>query len=119
MNIIISQYQNQITVFNVEGRIHLGNAHELRGKAQQEYDQGMRNMILNMAEIQSLTSEGLRTIHFIYNLLQDHEAGDTVQKSRHLKLLSPSDDIRRILKVAGYDAFLDIYDNLQDALVSF
>ena len=66
MNITITEHLNPpVTIFNIEGRIHLGNAAQLREKAQEAYDSGARNLILDLSGVQSLTSEGLRSIHVI------------------------------------------------------
>ncbi|HLF88301.1 MAG TPA: STAS domain-containing protein [Anaerolineales bacterium] len=121
MNITVTQHLTPpVTVFSVEGRIHLGNAFELRERAKEEHDRGMNNLVLDLSGVQSLTSEGLRSIHFIYKLLQpENSPEDSEQKSAHVKLLNPSSDIRRILNLAGFDLFLEIYDQLPDAIASF
>jgi anti-anti-sigma regulatory factor len=40
-------------------------------------------------------------------------------KSLHVKLLSPTADVRRILTLVGFDAFIDIFDNQEEALKAF
>jgi len=122
MNIIITEHLNPpVSIFQVEGRIHLGNASELREKAQEAYDRGARNLVLDLSGVQSLTSEGLRSIHLIHNLYKgestDQESGPVM--SAHVKLLNPTPDVRRILTISGFDLFLEIYDQAQDALASF
>jgi len=109
-----------ITVFNISGRIHLGNAQELRDQAKQEYERGMNHLLLDLSGVQSLTSEGLRCIHYIYNLLMPDNAPEGAEKkSPYVKILNPPAGIRKILNVSGFDLFLDIYDNLPEALASF
>ena len=121
MNIQVEKHHGRVpvTVLRLEGRIHLGNAGELKEKAQREYDQGARNMLLELSELQSLTSEGLRIIHGIYLLFTSEKQEGGPQKSAHLKLANPTNDIRRMLNIVGYDMFLDIYDDLDEAVASF
>jgi anti-anti-sigma factor len=122
MNITITEHLiPPVTIFHLEGRIHLGTAAQLREKAQEEYDRGARNLILDLSEVQSMTSEGLRSINMIYNLFKGESAErrEAMVKSAHVKLLNPSADIRRILNVSGFDLFLEIYDQSRDALASF
>lgn len=122
MNITTIEHQNpSVTVLQLEGRFHLGNAALLKEKAQQAHDSGAKNLILDLSGVQSLTSEGLRNIHFAHNLFADPavSTGDGKTKSPHVKLAGPSPDIQRILKIAGYDLFLEIFDTPEQALASF
>ena len=123
MNIHVSQEQGRVpvTVFRLEGRVNLGNADELERMAQQAYDNGTRDLIIDLAEVTSLTSAGMRVLHSIYRLLgvDAPEGSVHVRRSPHLKLLNPSPYVRRVLEIAGYDLFLDIYSDLQEAVASF
>lgn len=123
MNITVSQEQGQVpvTVFHVEGRINLGNADDLTRKAQKAFEGGMRDLILDLSEVESLTSAGLRSILTILKMLgtESGQAGGATGKSRHLKLLGPSTYLMITLTTAGFDRYLEIYDNLPDALASF
>jgi len=60
MNISISEEQGRIpvTVFHVTGRINLGNADELTRRVQNSYQGGMRDLILDLSGVDSLTSAG-------------------------------------------------------------
>ena len=123
MNIRVSQEQGRVpvTVFRLDGRVNLGNADELERMAQQAHADGMRDLIIDLEEITSLTSAGMRVLHSIYRLLGvDAPEGSTkIHKSLHLKLVNPSPYVRRVLEIAGYDLFLDIYGDLQEAVASF
>jgi anti-anti-sigma factor len=123
MNIRVSQEQGRVpvTVFRLDGRVNLGNADELERMAQQAHADGMRDLIIDLEEVTSLTSAGMRVLHSIYRLLgvDASERSTHIQKSRHLKLVNPSPYVRRVLEIAGYDLFLDIYGDLQEAVASF
>jgi hypothetical protein len=44
---------------------------------------------------------------------------DGTFKSPHLKLLSPDKNVTQVLSMAGFDMFLEIYNNLKKAVASF
>lgn len=131
LEIFVSQEQGRapITVFHLKGRMNLGTAEQLQARAQETVQAGARYLLLDLTGVQSLTSAGLRAIHQIYQLLRDastaegDEAARKAQagalKSPHLKLLNPTPEVRRVLQIAGFDMFLEVHDNLKDAIVSF
>ena len=123
MNILVSHEQGRIpvTVFQIEGRINLGNADELTRKVESEYRSGMRDLILDLSGVESLTSAGLRAILTIMKLLgtESNDLSGQSSKSSHLKLLNPTEYVSITIKTAGFDRYLEIYENLSEALASF
>lgn len=124
MEIAISQEQGRVpvTVFQVKGRVNLGTAELLQAEARKAIESGARDLLLDLSEVDSLTSAGLRALHHIYNLLHDEsptgQSGGDV-KSPHLKLLNPPAGVRSVLKIAGFDMFLEVHDDLKAAVASF
>jgi anti-anti-sigma factor len=123
MNITISQEQGRVpvTVFKVVGRINLGNADDLTRKVQKAYQEGTRDLVLDLSGVDSLTSAGLRAILTVMKLLGT-DSDDTPSprsRSRHVKLLNPTEYVLITLKTAGFDRYLEIYDSLTEALASF
>ena len=123
MNITISQEHVRVpvTVFKVEGRINLGNADELTRKAQKAYQDGMRDMVLDLSGVESLTSAGLRSILTIMKMLgiDSTEKSGLSGKSLHFKLLNPTEYVLITMRTAGFDRYLEIYQSLPEALASF
>ena len=119
-----------VTIFHIQGRINLGTADDLKQKAQAVFEDGAHNLLLDLSGVKSITSEGLRVIHTIYRLYLDKPSREAVNekqpgvdespiKATHFKLLNPSSDILRVLKISGFDRFIEIYENLDDAVESF
>ncbi len=110
-----------VTVIYVQGQINLGSTPQLEETARTEYDNGMRDLLIDFSEATSLTSAGLRTLLVLYRLLGDasSDASGSRRKSAHLKLLNLSPDLRRVLQIAGFDNFIEIYDDLPAAVASF
>lgn len=110
----ISQAQGQphITVFEIRGRINLGNYRELEQAAQQAYEKGTRNLVMDFSGVDSLTSIGIRSLVFIHKMLAENGDG-------RLKLAGVLPFIREMLEIAGVAQFLDMHETTADAIAAF
>lgn len=130
MEISASQMQGRVpvTVFHIKGPV-ISNV-ELQQQAQEAFDAGTQNILLDLTDVPYMATSGLRALHFIYTLLRTdtpEESTEAVNKgiaagtfvSPHLKLLKPSAHVMEALKVAGYDMFLEIHRDLKRAIASF
>jgi anti-sigma B factor antagonist len=113
----VSQAEGSIpvTVFELQGRVNLGNTSELEQVAKDAYDNGTRDLIIDIGKVDSLTSAGIRALMVVYKLL----AGDDGKKSKHVKLVSPTKYVREVLEVAGITDSIEIYDTQDEAIASF
>lgn len=123
MNITISQEQGRVpvAVFKVVGRINLGNADDLTRRVEKAYQEGTRDLVLDLSGVDSLTSAGLRAILTIMKMLgtDSEDTSGSRSKSRHVKLLGPTEYVLITLNTAGFDRYLEIYESLPEALASF
>jgi anti-anti-sigma factor len=119
MDIKVSQVQGRVpvTVLRVEGRINLGNAEELEAHARQAHANGARDMLVEMSQVPSITSAGLRSLLYAYKLVTGEAKSGG--KSPHFKLLNPSPAVLKVLQTAGFDSYMDIHSELQEAVDSF
>lgn len=119
-----------VTVFHVKGEITVESYEELQRQAEDAYEGGMRNLLLDLTQVTFVSSSGLRAIHNIFDLLRSDgtkDSDETVRngvragtfRSSHLKILNPSRDVLKVLRMSGFDMFLDIHADLQEALASF
>lgn len=124
----VSQVQGRVpvTVFRLKDRVNMGNVGELEQAAQQAYDQGMRCLLLDLTDMPSITSAGLRAILIIHRMLEGQPdsaststSAPAPHKSAHLKLLNPSPEVRRVLNIAGFDRYFESYVDLHKAISSF
>jgi hypothetical protein len=46
-------------------------------------------------------------------------AGDEGQKSKHVKLVSPTSYVREVFEISGVANSIEIYNTLEEAIVSF
>lgn len=132
MEIAVTREEGRVpvTVLHVKGEIALDGQDQFLERAQEVYEAGARYLLLDLTDATFLSSSGLRTIHFLFDLLRRDvpEESDSAMrqglrdgtfKSHHLKLLRPSGNVLRTLETAGYDMFLDIYTSLREAIASF
>jgi anti-anti-sigma regulatory factor len=119
-----------VTILHVMDRINLGNAGQLEEAARAAYQQGNRNLLIDLTEVPSITSAGLRAILVIYKLLGSERSNhvypdanglspDQPAKSAYLKLLNVAPEVRKVLRIAGFEDYLEIYNDQDQAIASF
>ena len=110
----VSQAQGRIpvTVFQLQDRVNLGNFAELEQAARDEYDKGMRNLVIDLSRTPSLTSIGVRALIIIHKMLAEDQG-------KHLKLANPIPPIRDMLDISGVTEYLEIYDSVDEAVASY
>ncbi len=106
-----------ITVLHLQGRINMGNADVLEQAASLAYEQGSRYFILDLKEVPSLTSAGLRAIQKIYAMT--HQGSPPASHTGYLKLANASPEISQTLKLAGFDTFIGLHDSVDSAAAGF
>ena len=110
----VSQMQGNIpvTVFQLQDRVNLGNYKELETSAKETYDNGMRDLVIDLSKSDSLTSIGIRALVIIHKML-------STESGNHFKLAGVMPAIRDMLDVAGITQFIEMYDTVDEAVASF
>lgn len=110
----ISQAQGRVpvTIFRLQDRINLGNFAELEDVAKESYQNGMRDLVLDLGQTVSLTSIGIRAIVIIHKML-------SADGGNHLKIANPMKYIREMLDIAGVTQFIEIHNTVDEAVASF
>lgn len=135
----------QITVENVQGKVLLAvmglhgkmdasNFESVIDKAKEIYAAGVRYLLLDMSELDFMSSSGLVAVHSIALLMrgdQPHDLEDgwevfrAIDRDRdagiqtHLKLLNPQPKVTLTLEKTGMDKFFEIHTDRQVAIDSF
>jgi hypothetical protein len=126
----VEQARVPVTVMHIRGEINTNTYEQLQIRADEVHDAGARDILLDLTNVPYVSSAGLRAIHYIFTLLRTSAAQESDEamskglrdgtfKSPHLKLLNPTDAVCEVLKVSGFDMYLDIHRNMKEALVSF
>lgn len=88
----------------------------------------MRYLLIDLSEVESMSSAGLCSVLVISQMLSSDsadQAGDAgalengTVKSPYLKLLNPQSGIKRVLYIAGFEKFVEIYEDKTRAINSF
>ena len=130
MDIVVSHEQGRVpvTVFHLKGPFVWDE--EILAQAQKAFEAGTRNILLDLTEVSYMSSQGLRALHSIYTLLRTDAPSESnaavsagvsagTYTSPHLKLLKPSKSVAEVVRISGYDMFLEIHQDFKKALASF
>lgn len=128
LTITTSQIQGDVsaTVLHLAGHLHGVTEQNLVDRARQAYEDGTRHLLLDMSELDVLSSAGLRAIQNIFKLFTPEgdveimrQHGDEPYKSPYFKIVCAKPEIYYILNITGFLQNILIYNNLVDGTNSF
>jgi anti-anti-sigma factor len=132
LTISIHQANEPVAVMNINGNVDASNYVEIVNKAQEIYNNPVRNLILDLSEVPFISSAGLVAIHkiaLIYSGGQqevEQEGKETRPDFTHhanarkrVKLLNPQPGVDRTLETTGLKLFFKVFNDLDTALKSF
>jgi anti-anti-sigma factor len=132
MSIEVTREQGRVpvTVLHPKGELDAVLSEELRVDGRAAIEAGNHHILLDLAGVPYIASAGLRVFQELFNLLRKVANGpgeaevrqgvrDGSYKSPHLKLLNPTRSAMEAISTAGFDMFLEIHRDLQEAVASF
>ena len=123
----ITKGEGRVVVLHLGGKLD-GQTHQaLLDTATAEHVAGTKFLLLDLREIEMITSAGLGTLQTIYKLFTpsaDIEAWDREKhgepyKSSYFKMAAAPPNVYYVLNIAGFLSNIPIYPNLLGALESF
>jgi anti-anti-sigma factor len=105
-----------VTVFRLRGWLDAQSEEQLLQDARIAYDGGARYLLLDMRDLDTLTSAGMRAIQKVYQIFTPKE---DQFKVAHLKLCNAPPQIYNVLGITGFLHNIPMYASLDDALESF
>lgn len=105
-----------VTVFHLRGWLDAQSEAELLEAARKASDDGSRYLLIDLSELDTLTSAGMRALQKVYQIFNAQEGG---AKSAHLKLCSAPPQIYNVLGITGFLQQIPMYESLDAALESF
>ena len=105
-----------VTVFRLRGWLDAQSEEQLLEDARIAYDAGARYLLLDMRDLDTLTSAGMRAIQKVYQIFTPKE---DQFKVAHLKLCNAPPQIYNVLGITGFLHNIPMYASLDDALESF
>lgn len=126
--------EKDVAIIKVSGELDGQSYQGLIAKAQEVYNEGSKNLLLDLSELKYISSAGLVALHFMALLskgekLPDTEQGWVTLKSvdrtreggvqKNVKLLNPRPEVLNVLEMVGFSTFFEIFTDKQKALDSF
>jgi anti-anti-sigma factor len=116
----ISSEQTQVdvpvTILQLRGWLDAQSEEQLLEAARSSYDDGARYLLIDMSELDTLTSAGMRALQKVYQIFtpkEDHF------KIAHLKLCNAPPQIYNVLGITGFLQNIPMYESREAALQSF
>jgi anti-anti-sigma regulatory factor len=136
MDLRVKQLQGRVlvTVLETHGDLDASNYRDVIAKAQELYQAGTRDILIDMSDTAYMGSSGLVALHSIALLFRGAKLPDLdsgwdafhgIDRDRdsglqqHVKLLNPQPRVERVLEMTGLQQFFEVHTNLDEAVASF
>jgi len=128
LTITSSQIQGDVTVtvLHLKGHLHGATENLLTDHARQANEDGAKHLLLDLSELDVLSSAGLRAIQNVFKLFTPqsdlevmNQHGEEPYKSPYMKIVCPNPQIYYIFNIAGFLQNILVYNNLEEATNSF
>ena len=118
LKIIKEQVQGNvhITVFHLRGWLDMQGEEILLASARDSYAEGSRFILIDLAEVDTLTSAGMRALQKVSKLFTPAEERS---KMAHVKLCNAPPQVHNILGITGILLTILNYESMQSAIDSF
>ena len=105
-----------VTVFHLRGWLDAQSEDDFVQWANKTYEQGARYLLLDLSELDTLTSAGMRAIQKVYKQYTPKGIG---KEDQRLKMASAPPPVYNALKMTGFLLSIPMYESVQSALDSF
>jgi anti-anti-sigma factor len=105
-----------VTVFYLRGWLDSQSEEQLLETARLAHDEGARYLLINMSDLDTLTSAGMRALQKVYQIFTPK---DDHFKVAHLKLCNAPPQIYNVLGITGFLQNIPMYESMDTALDSF
>jgi anti-anti-sigma factor len=112
----VEQAKMPVLTLHLRGCLDAYTEHQLLDAAQKAYDQGTRYLVLDLNEVETLASAGIRAIHRIILLYKPSEEPYDVPR---VKLAHASAPIHQVLNITGILLNNPMYHSATEALDSW
>lgn len=136
MQISLSQQQGRVpvTILHLAGDFDASNYTDVIRRAQELYDGGARDLVIDLGKVPYMSSAGLMSLHtvsliFSGQSMQSGSSGRPVFRAldlqrdqaarEHVKLLNPQPAVDQVLDTVGLKQFFQVFSDLDSAVKSF
>ena len=108
---IIEEKQGGINIFKLNGRLDSNTSQGFEKKLFQAIADGSKTMVVDFKDLDYISSAGLRVILKATKAIKREDG--------RIMLCSMQDYVKEVFEIAGFDSFLPIVANMDDAIKSF
>jgi anti-anti-sigma factor len=105
-----------VTVFRLRGWLDAQSEDQLLEAARTTHDGGARYLLIDMSDLDTLTSAGMRALQKVYQIFTPR---DDPLRVAHLKLCNAPPQIYNVLGITGFLQNIPMYESTDAALQSF
>ncbi len=105
-----------ITVLHLRGWLDAQSEEALLAEARTVYDEGTRYLVIDLSEVETITSAGIRSLQKVYRMFTPEEERDKVT---YVKLCNALPQVYHVLGLTGFLQSMQNYETKQAAVDSF
>jgi len=106
---IVQENNNGVEIFSVKGSLDSNTSTELETRIYAALESGQRKLILNLENLEYISSAGIRVML--------KTAKDLKRMEGNIVLCALQDYVREVFDIAGFDGYLNIENNIEEAMV--
>ncbi len=110
------QTRPDVAIFHLTGWLDMHSENQLIEAVQAAKDEGLQFVLLDMRDVGTITSAGIRAIQKIYQIVTPKDAP---HKYAHLKLCNAPAQVYQVLGITGFLENVPMYENMEDAVATF
>lgn len=111
-----AEKKEHVIIMHLNGALDANGEEVLLKIAREAYDEGTRFLLLDLAEVEILTSAGMRAMHKVYKMFTPAEKR---LKVHHVRLCNAPQQLYQSLNVTGFLLTIPSYDSIQEAVDAF
>jgi anti-anti-sigma factor len=101
-------HENNIMVLEIKGEVDAYTAQDLNKTLLDLLVRGHHRIVMDVSKIIFISSAGIRAILYAHR--------EAVQLGGEVRIVRPTDQVRRIFEIAGFFEILQITDRLQESI---
>ena len=105
-----------VTIFRLRGWLDAQSEDDFVGWANEAYEAGARYLLLDLSELDTLTSAGMRAIQKVY---KQYTPEGVNKEEQRLKMAAAPPPVYNALKMTGFLMSIPMYESVQSALDAF
>ena len=108
MEISTRVHENNVVVLKVQGEVDAHTARDLSKTLTDLLNLGFHRIVIDVSGITFISSAGIRAILYTHR--------EAVQLGGKVRLVGPTDQVRRIFEIVGFFELLQITDRLEESI---